>query len=558
MGKTTIVVFVAALTLAAPLAFASIEPTDLVERDVARPVGIEKHLTLMFGPFAVPPGQDINRFSFDLPLYDGFITAIAPNLIDAATGETPSDQVMHIHHAHWFRVSDDPADEYYTLNLAWVFGTGEEKTQGSFTNRAAADPAGPRYGIFIPGGQPQTYIYMLHNKEASAKNMYITLDVDFVYGTRDSILAAKDCGPLPLLEGERCVAGADFHELKGKLWGTTFNVPRDFGDGDGTYVHPADIPLDTPERLPTDDMGRMFVAPHDGTLVAGAGHMHPNGREVVIANLGPEGSACDGDLDNDGFPGVTLFHSRKIDRDPRAAPYSEDFQMAATKFGFRAPVREGDRLTQFAVYDNSKYAAYAAMSYVGIYVDRLAPPAPRGDEGCTLENTRAYFAGAPEGDVREGIQSRAWTYLQPLCGLPTTAPCDVPEAPLEEGIETPVVHIAAFAYLPGDRDFTGAAGAPPKVRAGQSLTFVNDDVIGGIRHTVTSCEWPCNGPYVANYPNPDGVFDSGKMANLDYIDGGIVGTDTSPVWSTPTDLPPGMYSYYCRIHPDMRGTFEVI
>lgn len=549
------------LVVVAPGVVGDIAPYDLVERHVPRPAGVEKDMTFFFGPYTIPPGQDNNRISLDLPLHGGFITAIAPNLVDAATGEEPSDLAMHIHHAHWFRLSNDPSDEYYTLNMAWIFGTGEEKTQGSFDDRAAAEAGGPRYGIYVPGGQPQVFIYMLHNKEATAKTLYITLDVSFVYGTRDEILAATDCGGA-LLEGERCAGGDDFHEVKGRLWGSTFDVPRDWGAGDGEYVHPIDIPLGDATRLAHDQLGRFFTAPYDGTAIATAGHLHPNGKNVVIANIGPAGSACEADLDGDGFPGVTLFNSRKLEHNPAVWPYSEDYQMAATKFGWRAPVHAGDRITQFAEYDNGRYASYEAMSYSGIYVDRLQAPEPRGDEGCTLANTQPYFVGEPDGDVREGILNHAWGgghhHDEPLCGPGIGPDCDRPVEEREEGIEAGVVHIGAFAYAPGDMDFTGAAGAPPKVRVGESLVFVNEDVALGIRHTVTSCEWPCNGPYTANYPGPDGLFDSGKLGNLDYIDGGIVGDDTQPQWETPKDLEPGQYAYYCRIHPDMRGIFEVV
>ena len=92
-----------------------------------------------------------------------------------------------------------------------------------------------------------------------------------------------------------------------------------------------------------------------------------------------------------------------------------------------------------------------------------------------------------------------------------------------------------------------------------------------MRHTVTSCQWPCNGPYVANYPQPDGVFDSGKLGNFDPIDGGGVTTEggplmgyglseeTRPVYDLDTSgLEPGLYSFYCRVHPWMRGSLEVV
>lgn len=533
---------------------------DIGERYLVRPAGVEKDLTFYFGPFTIPPGQDINRFTVDIPIHEGFVTAIAPNLIDVATGETPPDLDMHIHHAHWFRASSDPGDEYYTANLAWVFGTGEEKTQGSFDERSAAEAGGPRYGIFMPEGQPQVMIFMLHNKLAVTQNMYITLKVSFVYGTADEIVAATDCGPLDLLQGEICSAGANFHGLKGRLWGSTFDVPREFLGGDGIYVHPRDIPESHPTRQAEDAAGREFTAPYTGTLIASAGHMHPNGREVVVANLGRVGSGCEADLDGDGFAGTTLFRSVKINRFPLSGTRSEEFQMGATQFGFRAPVREGDRLTQFAVYENGEHASYAAMSYVGVYIDRQQPPAPLPAEGCTAENMGSYLVDDAEGDATTTILNHAWRtdVAMPYCGEAFGVACDRAEPDRGDGVEANVVHVGAFAYLPGDRNFAGALGAPPKVKQGEALVFVSEDVAGGIRHTITSCPWPCNGPYTGNYPQPDGVFDSGKLGNIDYIDGGITGSDTTPVWEAPSDLEPGLYSYFCRIHPSMRGAFEVV
>jgi plastocyanin len=34
-----------------------------------------------------------------------------------------------------------------------------------------------------------------------------------------------------------------------------------------------------------------------------------------------------------------------------------------------------------------------------------------------------------------------------------------------------------------------------------------------------------------------------------------VGTTT---WRTPSNLTPGTYTYFCRIHPFMRGSFRVV
>jgi plastocyanin len=115
------------------------------------------------------------------------------------------------------------------------------------------------------------------------------------------------------------------------------------------------------------------------------------------------------------------------------------------------------------------------------------------------------------------------------------------------------VTIANFLYLPGDMSLSGEDGAPPRVKAGRTLTFLNADQAAGIRHSVTTCAWPCNGQYVANYPLADGTWDSTTLGH-DAVDGG----NPNPVASTPADLEPGKYAYFCRIHPWMRGAFEVI
>jgi hypothetical protein len=556
------------------------EPMQLFDRYEERAPGVERSMRLLYGPFPIAPGSDFNRITAELPMREGFVTAISPNLYTAADGVTPSNQHLHIHHAHWFRTSDDPSEDYYTLNLAWVFGTGEERTQGSLHDRANADPAGPRYGIYFEPQVPQALIFMLHNKMPDPAAVYVALDVTFVYGSAEAIAAAPtDCGGIQT--GEECRAGGDFHNLYGKLWGTTFDVPRQKvadGNADGLYVHPVDIAAEDATRRGSDALGRMFTASTDGTAIASAGHLHPNGREVVIANLGPEGSACEADLDGDGFPGVTLMRSVKIEAVEQAWPHSEEYQMGATKYGWRAPIHAGDRITQFAVYDNDDYASYEAMSFAGLYVDReQAPPAREGDV-CTLDNTKAVLlAGDPWGGepretvINRGTHEAGHDHGSAYCGIPDSPACNTEMADPGAGLATPVVSITHFAYTPGDRTLTGQAGLPIQVAKGSTLTFVNDDVAATVRHTVTSCEWPCNGPYVANYPQPDGVFDSGKLGNFDPIDGGAfvseggpvmgygLAEETDPVFELDTsDLEPGLYSFYCRVHPWMRGSLEVV
>lgn len=538
-----------ALSFAFPSSADPLTDTPL-DRYPPQEAGKEKTLTLFYGPFHIPPGHDLNRITLDLPVHTGFYTAIAPNLVDPVTGEEPGHQVAHIHHAHWFRITDDPNDERYNTGLefmdwgtSWVFGTGEEKTQGSLADRAAVDPTGPRYGIYIKGDQPQLLIYMLHNKTAQPLNLYVVLNVKFVYGTAAQIEAKT---------------GKQFHALKGKLWGTTFDVPREAG-GDGIYKHPIDIPPGAPGyNVDFAANGKFFTAGFSGTIVAGAGHLHPAGREVVIANLGPAGSGCENDSDGDSYPGITILHSRKMEH-VNADFYSEDYQMGATKLGFRAPIHQGDRIAQFGIYSNDLSASYGAMSYSGLYTDTAqVPSAATGCNQASYGST--LLPGDPlQGDPREGMLNHAWDGApDQLCGLPSSPPpnnqsCNAVERDWDGTVRPNTVHITKFTYGPGDQTVSSPLRRLPQVNAGSSLRFVNDDAALGIRHSVTSCLWPCNGRYVANYPLPDATFDSAILGNIDPVDG----SDFKIDWSTPASLVAGKYSYYCRVHPWMRGAFEV-
>src|SRR5688500_16084303 len=103
MRKIAVVALVCALVGSVPAATAE-EPEDVPgimmqapNRYTAREVGKPTDMRLVFGPYHIPPGQDSNRITLDLPLNEGFITAIAPKLINARTGEMPSMQEAHIH-----------------------------------------------------------------------------------------------------------------------------------------------------------------------------------------------------------------------------------------------------------------------------------------------------------------------------------------------------------------------------------------------------------------------------------------------------------------------------
>ena len=54
---------------------------------------------------------------------------------------------------------------------------------------------------------------------------------------------------------------------------------------------------------------------------------------------------------------------------------------------------------------------------------------------------------------------------------------------------------------------------------------------------------------------PD-TFDSGQLG-FNYAGFGAPAVERD-TWTTPKDLKPGTYSYFCRVHPFMRGSFRVV
>ena len=77
--------------------------------------------------------------------------------------------------------------------------------------------------------------------------------------------------------------------------------------------------------------------------------------------------------------------------------------------------------------------------------------------------------------------------------------------------------------------------------------------MNSIFHTVTACQNPCGLNTGISYPlaNGPGGYDSAQLG---------FGTPAANAltWTTPTSLKPGTYTFFCRIHPFMRGVFRIV
>ena len=95
---------------------------------------------------------------------------------------------------------------------------------------------------------------------------------------------------------------------------------------------------------------------------------------------------------------------------------------------------------------------------------------------------------------------------------------------------------------------------------GHQITFINDDAAPAVDtpHTITACRAPCNKDTGIAYPiaNASRGFDSQELGhNSTPFGAPASGSNT---WTTPKNLKAGTYTYFCRIHPFMRGSFRVI
>jgi hypothetical protein len=498
---------------------------DRGDQFVPKPPGTKEELQFWYGPYEVPPGWDANRADLTLPVRNGMITQVEPEMRRVADGTVPSHQEAHIHHAHWFSLSPGSANDNYTYGLTdWFFGNGDEETKANFDERSAADPNGPIYGGYMGPEEPQPMIYMLHNKTSQPLHTYIVLDVTFIHGTMEQL---------------NSLGGRPYHDVLGILFGRTFDVPRDPKSKDGTYETVEDDPKGVIE----------WTSTVDGTIIGTGAHVHPGGLGMTVENYGSEENPCPDD--GQGYGGTLLLDSEVIWH--HGIKFSEDYQTEVTNPAWRAPIHKGDRLRISSYYENKKNAWYEAMAHEGWYIDEAQPP--KGRCKPYLVGPAAKKKGKHKVDVTAGVRNREWgMHTDEVCGKRYGhPPCERPLETPATGPPTDTVNIANFQYQPGDRSLTGTAGLPPAVPQGTSLTFVNVDQVLNIRHSVTTCRWPCNGPYVANYPHPDGVWDSTTLG-YDLVSGG----SPNPVAETPPDLKVGRYSYFCRIHPWMRGAFEVV
>jgi plastocyanin len=130
------------------------------------------------------------------------------------------------------------------------------------------------------------------------------------------------------------------------------------------------------------------------------------------------------------------------------------------------------------------------------------------------------------------------------------------------------LEINGFGYSIGGysafKGFPTSRMRPPVIKAGSSVTFTNAEALPTMSdteqvwHSITSCSAPCNLGTGIGYPLARGPikFDSGQLGYGTGLSTGVT-TQTNTYTTPPLTKPGKTYTYFCRIHPFMRGSVRV-
>jgi plastocyanin len=465
------------------------------------------------GPFPITPGQNNIGFtrSIPQPTQDGWIVGISTNL-RLADGSIPPVDVIHLHHGVWLNLSGKDATSPGLPER--FFAAGEEKTRMIL-------PTG--YGYQYKASDHWLLNYMLHNQLSKPSQVWVTYDIDLIPA---SSAAAKTIKPaIPV-----------WMDVQNGSTYPVFDVAQGSGtNGQYTYPDDAKDPYDCSGNASCTPKNEWKV-PYDGTLLATAGHVHPGGLHDDLWDTRPGATGVNGHTKTGSPDTAHLFSSVASYFEP-AGNVSWDVAMSGTPADWRVAVHKGDTLSITTTYDSKTASWYESM---GIMVVWMAVGDTTGANPFTTPTD-------VQGVLTHGHLSENNNHG----GAPDPADFeDVTKLPSRVVPSGTVLPISDFAYV-GDMSETATV---PTVVQGGYLVFRNDDASKGIPHTITACMQPCDGKTGVAFPLANGQpqFDSGELARFGPPSSGKI------TWSTPTDLPPGTYTYYCRIHPFMRGAFRVV
>ncbi len=484
-----------------------------------------QRLTYRIGPFNVIPGQNeiSNEIIRQKPQVDGWITRIRPDLV-YTSGRVPGVDVIHLHHGVWANLSRPNAT---TPGLPELFvAAGEEKTIMSF-------PKG--YGYQYRASDTWLLNHMIHNLTPVPTQVYMVYEIDFIPRTS------------PRARGIRPVTPIWMDVQKGSAY-PVFDVQKGSGRG-GRYTYPDDEPNAYGGREARNE----WVSDRDGVLVA-TGGPPASGRPVHRPlRQAPRARASGGRP----APARTRRAARRRCRAERAArarlqrpPVPLEGQVL--RAGGSGVLGRGDDRHAARLEGQDPQGRHALD-------ERHLQHQAGGLVGVDGDHGRLHGRGRPGQEPVPAARElpRPAHPRAPARERQPRRPAHRPARPAQAARRRHVPRVRSTSSTSSTRSATSACPARAACRRwcsrGTALTFRNVDNGRKIYHSLTSCKAPCNRSTGIAYPIADGTvqFESNTL-------GSAVPPATGALeWKTPAELDPGTYTYFCRIHPFMRGAFRV-
>ncbi|MEY2477949.1 MAG: hypothetical protein QOG87_3264 [Actinomycetota bacterium] len=506
-------------------------------------------LKFSYGPIVIRPGQNdvlVGPVTIEKPLQNGTIVRFKPDLV-RVDGTVPPIEQIHLHHGTWLSVPSYG-------NSAFA-AAGEEKTLFPW-------PKG--YGLPVKATDEWVLLYMVHSAVQQPQTVYITYEVDLVPQAKAEALDLKPAYPMWL-------------DVRPSGY-PVFNVQRPFGGDDGTCTWPKEqcAGFDpygqefTGQGQPGNGKGKDLAlnglqfggqAFNGGTLIGLGGHLHPGGLTNDI-------DVVRGDEAKRIYTGEAVYWDRTDPTQPGGPPNSWDFSMKVVGLPFwGVHVKPGDVMRSNATYDTTLQSTYEDMGIaVGLFVPNDAngnPQAPGVDPFVAEPDASPECAsgGVPAGRLCDkGVVTHGHLAENDNFGGPSGT------ITASRGVATDRVAIADFLYAPGDLSTINMTGLPTAPK-GSKVRFTNADAFANIYHTVTSCAFPCTGTTGTAFPLANGLTKLGLPTEFDSSELGYGLQQIGPAknttdWDLDLSTIPGLtdgdvVTYYCRIHPGMRGAIEV-
>jgi hypothetical protein len=578
--------------------------------------GACQRMRFAYGPLAVKPGQNdvfVEPVKIEKPTRDGYITRFKPNLV-RADGTVPPVQQVHLHHGTWLSVPDYGSGPFfasgeektiapYPKGYGMPVKASDQWLLLYMVHNATSRPMEVyiTYDVdFVPQkkaedlGLKAAYPVWLDVRPSG----YPVFNVQRKYGTRGGTCTwpKNQCADFDPWENKFVGQGKPGNG-KGEDWqvpdrGSNLGRIKNFTGGTligiGGHVHPGGLHNDIDLVRPGGELvkerkvvrvkrrGKPIRSKRSCRRAKGKWKRVKSKRRArskrARARARKRGKCVKVKIVQKRVDTTRIYTGRPVYWDYKdhskdgGPPTSWDLSMRVSglpRWGVH--VKPGDRLRSNATYDTKLQSTYENM---GIAVTLLVPDKNGKPDAPGLnpfqakkDNSLSCSSGGlakgylcDEGVVTHGHYKEN-AYHGKAGGTWRAG----------SGGRTSQVGIANFLYAPGDLSRSQSTGIP-QVKLGTTLRFTNFDG-SAIYHTITSCRFPCLGSTGAAFPLADGDTSAKRALDFDSSELGFGAPGIGPAkqtlnWQLPVTRAKGFkagetVTYFCRIHPFMRGAFKV-